>query len=240
MDKFEVTVGRFREFVDAYPSSKPAAGEGVHPHVGGTGWSTTWDAELPGTRQELIDGVTGSECNTPRVVTFTAEPSANESRAMNCVTWYEAFAYCAWSGGRLPSLAEHSLASTGGTEQRVYPWSSPADSTTVDATYATYGNDTCPSNSTDNAPCISPVGSTPLGVGRWGHMDLSGNVAEFVFDVDVTLPVPCNNCIATDVDMSARVLMGGYYNSSSTELRNANTRYASARSKIAGIRCVYP
>jgi formylglycine-generating enzyme len=37
LDRFEVTVGRFRKFVAAYPASKPAAGAGAHPLISGSG-----------------------------------------------------------------------------------------------------------------------------------------------------------------------------------------------------------
>ncbi len=244
LDKFEVTVGRFREFVDAYPASRPGAGDGAHPNVAGTGWDAAWDAELPDSRQALIDAVTATgtgDCNTPKVITFTAEPGANETRAMNCVNWYEAFAFCAWSGGRLPTLAEHSYASVGGGQQRIYPWSDPADDKTIDATYATYGNNACLDYSTDYAPCISPVGSKPLGAGFWGHMDLAGNVGEFVMDTNLsTLAVPCNNCVGSDSNLTSKVLMGGAYSLGSTELQNDRVRSGLSRTKLGGIRCVYP
>ena len=38
------------------------------------------------------------------------------------------------------------------------------------------------------------MGSLPLGAGKWGHFDLSGNVAELVYDTDAPLTVPCVDC----------------------------------------------
>lgn len=48
-DKYEITVGRFRAFVNAglgTEKTPPAAGSGAHPNIAGSGWSSRWNAQL--------------------------------------------------------------------------------------------------------------------------------------------------------------------------------------------------
>ena len=63
--------------------------------------------------------------------------------AINCVNWFEAYAFCIWDGGFLPTEAEWNYAASGGSEQRYYPWSAsfPPGATTIDETYASYWMD---------------------------------------------------------------------------------------------------
>src|SRR5690606_27599700 len=107
---------------------------------------------------------------------------------MNCVTWYEAFAYCAWIGGRLPTFAELNFAHVGGSEQRVYPWSSPPTAENLDLTRANHAELMCPSQTIDATPCVARVGSSPDGAGAFGQEDLAGNLAEFTMDASTWPP----------------------------------------------------
>lgn len=191
LDRFEVTVGRFRKFFEAYPGNKPAAGAAAHPKVAGSGWDSSWDANIPADQAALdMHLKNGANCM------WTSTPGANETKPINCVSWYVFFAFCAWDGGRLPTEAEWNYAAAGGDEQRVFPWSNPPSSTTVDFSYASYncrgdGASGCTPND------IIRVGSlSPQGDGRWGHADLAGNMLEFVRDFwSTAYPMPCNDCI---------------------------------------------
>jgi formylglycine-generating enzyme required for sulfatase activity len=64
---------------------------------------------------------------------------ANDQYPMNCVNWYEAFAFCIWDGGRLPTEAEWEYAAAGGDENRIYPWGNDV-AEPLPASYAATGN----------------------------------------------------------------------------------------------------
>jgi sulfatase modifying factor 1 len=196
LDQYEITVGRFRQFVTATVAGwLPASGSGKHVHLNSgkgltdssspnafeAGWDVSWNANL---------AVTATGWNTnlacdPTSATWTPAAGSNERLPIDCVTWFEAYAFCIWDNGFLPSEAEWNYAASGGGEQRVYPWSSPPAETTIDCTYANYfgadgGTDFCvmPGVGETNA-----VGSeSPMGDARWGQADLAGNVFEWNLD----------------------------------------------------------
>jgi formylglycine-generating enzyme required for sulfatase activity len=228
-DTYEVTVGRFRKFVAAYPGNKPVAGAGKNPNdPADPGWDEAWNGAMPSTQVALTSAV---KCNST-YQTWTDTVGGNENRPINCVTWYEAFAFCVWDGGRLPTEAEWNFLAAGGSEQRVYPWSSPPTSTTRTCSYANYAS--CPGDTLN-------VGSkSPTGDGRWGHADVAGNVFEWVLDWSASAyPNPCANC-SNLTSGTNRVLRGGSFDFVSNGL------YASFRGSFAptgrphdaGVRCV--
>jgi formylglycine-generating enzyme required for sulfatase activity len=203
LDKYEITVGRFRQFVNAgmgTQANPPAPGSGAHPLIVGSGWDSTWNAELPADAASLKAAM---KCNSADQ-TWTDTAEGNESQPQNCMTWFEAAAFCAWDGGRLPTEAEWNYAAAGGTEQRAYPWSSPPTSTTIDDSYAVYCGGSC--NNAQNVGSKSPEGD-----GKWGQADLAGNVWEWALDYwsDPYL-MPCDNCASLST-ASARVIRGGYF-----------------------------
>lgn len=192
MDVFEVTVGRMRAFVDAFPSSRPKAGDGAHPRVPGSGWNPDWDRFLPKTRDDLAADLGCRDDTSKKYATWTSTAGANEHMPASCMSWHEAFAFCAWDGGRLPTDAEWNYVAAGGAEQRKYPWgSAPPDPTRAVLSFTPTGH-------------LTPVGSTPAGASKWGVLDLSGSRVEFVRDgansstPSIGIPVPCSDCIRMD------------------------------------------
>jgi formylglycine-generating enzyme required for sulfatase activity len=234
LDQFEITVGRFRAFVNAYdaaPGSKPVLGDGAHPKIPNSGWQASWNSSLPVDQAALKAAVS---CDGS-IQTWTDVPGGNENKPMNCISWYDAFAFCAWDGGRLPTEAEWNYAAAGGNEQRTYPWSIPPGSTTIDSTYAIYGS----------AP-IAEVGSTsPKGDGKWKQADLAGGVDEWTLDwySDAYSSAQCDDCaLVSKGTITGRVVRGGSWSfNSSNLLTSARAFFAPTdHNFVAGARCVKP
>ena len=187
LDKYEVSVGRFRAFVDAWIAGwRPSAQAGRHRHLnsgsglnGGTepGWSIAWSASLGVTKAAWDLNLS---CDAV-AQTWTSAPGSNEKRPVKCVTWYEAYAFCIWDDGFLPSEAEWNYTASGGSEQRVYPWSVPATSITIANSYW-YAI----------APDVDTF--TPKGDGRWGQTALAGGAADWVLDWYVS-PYAAGSCV---------------------------------------------
>ena len=205
VDKYEITVGRFRQFVSAAAQGwLPSSGSGKHAHLNGgrglvnsagssyeSGWDSSWSTNLATT---VAGWNANLSCNG--LATWTSSPGANENQPINCVDWYDVYAFCIWDGGFLPSDAEWNYAASGGSEQRVYPWSVPPKLVNIDCTYANYGGgtiglaDRCSPRGTNNVGSESPKGD-----GKWGHSDLGGNVWEWVLDYGTG--GPCIDCAYT-------------------------------------------
>jgi formylglycine-generating enzyme len=240
LDRYEVTVGRFRRFVTAGGGTRALVlpdGAGAHPSLPGSGWQSRWDVQLEPDAAALTTKLQAGPGST-----WTNAPGANEARPMNQVAWLEAFAFCAWDGGRLPTEAELSFALVGGNEQRVYPWSVPPSSSTIDPSYAAYnclGDGLAACSSAD----LREVGSySPLGDGRWGHADLVGNVAEWSIDEwNNEWLAPCTDCarVQTSLFTFRAISGGGDYRSHPSDVGGSRRRELSAfyRWDLQGFRC---
>jgi formylglycine-generating enzyme required for sulfatase activity len=253
LDIYEVTVGRFRPFVNAVAAGwLPPAGSGKHTHANGgsglansaapgtyeTGWYPTWNPTLATTASAWT---TNLQCLASHQ-TWTPAAGANENHPIDCVTWAEAYAFCIWDGGFLPSEAEWNYAAAGGGEQRAYPWSVPSTLTTIDCSYANYyggggGADYCVSPAVGSTLAVSS--DSPKGDGKWGHTDLAGNAWEWTLDWSTVYYTPCSDCASLSSGSSRVIRGGGFASTAASELasfRGANIptdRY----SGYVGVRC---
>ncbi|WP_129356560.1 SUMF1/EgtB/PvdO family nonheme iron enzyme [Sorangium cellulosum] len=191
-----------------------------------SGWQFTWASALAANTAELKRQL---ECEY--YPTWTATPGPNEHRPIHCVTWYEAFAFCVWDGGCLPTEAEWNHAAAGGAEQRDYPWGSSRQ--------GGFAANECRGDGTSAGCSLSaflPVGSfSPSGDARWGHADMLGNASEWTLDCHGDYPVSCEDCSSQGCSGSSYVVRGGnaiapLYD---TTFRNSEDRTA----RTQGIRC---
>ena len=230
LDTYAVTVGRFRQFVTAGSGTQanpPLAGAGARRLNGADnqgGWDTTWNASLPVDEPTLLTQI---KCDEP-YATWTDAAGANETMPMNCLTWYEAFAFCAWDGGFLPTEAEWNFAAAGGSDQRAYPWSSPAATVAIDCSYANYEVTTTPTatycvNLPGALGGTNRVGSeSPKGDGKYGQSDLAGDVWQWNLDwYNATYMTPCADCAQLTAAQS-RIVRGGFFGNDGPSLRSSD------------------
>lgn len=221
LDKFEITVGRFREFIADYNSYTPPTGAGEHKSGAGTGWQSSWsDGQSEGLPASVADWEANVQNYCPDLATWRGtKGSANAERLpINCISWYEAFAFCIWDGGRLPTDAEWEYAA-GGSQGWTYPWGNTQPNSSVHAVFNYCGDDNSCGSGNSSYSDILPVGSRPGGDGFFGQSDLAGNLSEWVFDVSGgTYPTTCNNCANNSAGFYNRIIRGGDWRSAAASL----------------------
>jgi formylglycine-generating enzyme required for sulfatase activity len=249
LDKYEVSVGRFRKFVAAVVGGwAPAAGSGKHTHLNSgaglsdgagagseLGWDATWNTDLP-TLQTTWDGASNLGCDAA-YQTWTPTSGANETKPINCVSWFQSAAFCIWDAAFLPSESEWNYAAAGGSAQRAYPWGVLAPGlNAVLAVYGCYfnGGGTC-----TGVANIAPVGSAVAGNSlSYGQADLAGSVFEWTQDFSAGYSASCNDCASLQITSTRSIRGGSFYDYSGVLLSwHRASREPDKHNFNIGVRC---
>jgi formylglycine-generating enzyme required for sulfatase activity len=137
IDTFEVTNGRYLEFVKATGHRVPQNPKNPTRNL--------WQGE--------------------------AIPESLADRPVVNVDWFDAAAYCAWAGKRLPTEAEWEKAAKGNHDWR-FPWGNVEPT----AKHLNYNQQWI------GEKTLMPVGSYEAGKSPYGVYDMAGNVWEWVSD----------------------------------------------------------
>ncbi|MGD8399171.1 MAG: SUMF1/EgtB/PvdO family nonheme iron enzyme, partial [Anaerolineae bacterium] len=167
IDRTEVTVAMFREFVEATGYVTTAEREGYgHPYE-------------PGPEEQAWPEVPGADWQHPR----GRDSTAQDDHPVVQVSWDDAAAYCAWAGGMLPTEAQWEKACRG-TDARLYPWGDAFDERRLNHCAGECAVTRWDQETTfdDGYAYTAPVGSYPAGASPYGALDMAGNVWEWTAD----------------------------------------------------------
>jgi formylglycine-generating enzyme required for sulfatase activity len=186
MDLTEVTVAGFTNWVNA---GEPLPNDGQSldpggPYASQMYWQAAWNTNA---QSEDFKAITGN-CTQAQdlvslgsVVTLLSPTygSTPTTLPINCVNWYQAAAYCAYVGERLPTQAEWQYEAVGRSHEYTYPWGDAP--TPTDCSYSIWVGDGGTSGY-DGCGFPLPVGSAPKGASIDGVQDLEGSLEEWIWD----------------------------------------------------------
>lgn len=205
IDKYEVSNARYKIFVDAGGYSNPSLWS-----AGGWAWRTRFGISAP---------------------RYWSDPEWNDPAfPVIGVAWFEAEAYCRFSGLRLPTEAEWEKAARG-TDGRRFPW----------------GEDWDPSkaNGPPHGTRTTPIGMYFAGVSPFGLHDMAGNAWEWVADwygesyyVESPASNPPGPVAGTEKCFRGGSWFGSGWDLHRTSCREHTNGYMfNFRDKMSGFRC---
>lgn len=160
MDKYEVTIGQYAEFLAALAADPAKAKSYDHPEQPASKTShipEKWDTYLA-----------------------AAQAANNHPMNINCpvanVDWWDAWAYARWKGHRLPTEEEWERAARG-IDGRLFPWGNEPNTRAANlgADYEPNGK----GGASDGYNFWAPVDKMPEDVSQDGVVGLAGNVEEW-------------------------------------------------------------
>ncbi|MDD2710328.1 MAG: SUMF1/EgtB/PvdO family nonheme iron enzyme [Verrucomicrobiae bacterium] len=214
IDKYEVTIGQYRKFLEAWEKNKKDIVE--HPKV-------NWQKNHTPEQWITIDDAVKNGTPLNGVTLYENSPVFN-------VDYYDAWAYAKWAGKRLPAEMEWEKAARG-PKGNLYPWGME-----FKEHFANTGSDVGfnPSDpgfgKKDGYGLWAPVGAMKKDRSVYGAMDMAGNVSEWT---DSWAPHPE---FATE---QIPVVRGGNWSSHDAKLTLRDlTQLARKRARQIGFRCV--
>jgi serine/threonine-protein kinase len=172
-------------------------------------------ARVPVTNEQYFDFVRAMNHPPPGHWLDGKIPHGLGDHPVTYVDWYDAHAFAAWCGARLPTEAEWEKAACG-DEGRLYPWGNePADSRRAHFAQNVKQVSTC------------SVLAHPQGASPYGALDMAGNVWEWASSIYHPYPYTSGDGREDETSKAERVLRGGSFYSADEKFIRCTTRSSS-------------
>ncbi len=185
IDEYEVTIGQYKQFLDALKANPTDQYEAPNAPKGHSHENDKWANVYAAAKDGGTLNRAPLDLNCPAVQ----------------VDWFDAYAYAKWKGHRLPTEIEWEKAARG-TDGRRFPWGDDATKIQKVNTSADYNDhDPGAKGLTDGYNRWSPVDAMTGDRSVYGVMDMAGNVSEWTATVEprghADYPVICGGSFSS-------------------------------------------